>query len=78
MLFFTISIRQIARLGLFYKTQNSVGTFVIDFKTKTVELQGFSIQVGIWVKANRIPQKEPCFSEFLPASGEFIRLLWKR
>ena len=47
MLFFTISIRQIARLGLFYKTQNSVGTFVIDFKTKTVELQGFSIQVGI-------------------------------
>ena len=59
MLFFTISIRQIARLGLFYKTQNSVGTFVIDFKTKTVELQGFSIQVGIWVKANKIPQKNP-------------------
>ena len=59
-------------------TQNSVGTF--DWfgdisKQTTVSSQGFSIQVEIWVKANRIPQKEPCFSEFLAAYGEFFRLL---
>ena len=47
-------------------------------KQTTVGSQGFSIQVGIWVRKQIKFLKEPCFSEFPAASGEFIRLLWKR